>query len=54
VSNRHHYTEAADIAGDIIEYAGEGNSPEEIARELGVAVASVRKVLEEACQNAPS
>lgn len=52
--NRHHFVQASDIADDIVEYAGEGNSPEEIAHELGVPVSSVRRVLEEACPNEPS
>jgi len=54
--HKHCYVEAAHIRGDIIEYAGEGNTPEEIAAELGVPVASVRQIIEEEteCQNEPS
>lgn len=51
---RHHYVQASDIAADVIEYADEGNTPQEIANELGVSVSSVRQVLEEACQNEQS
>ena len=43
----HHYIEASDIADEIVEYAGEGNSAAEIAQELGVSEGSVRRVLED-------
>ena len=51
MANSHHYIQASDIRDDLIEYAAEGNTAEEIARELGVSVSSVRAVLEEECQN---
>lgn len=44
----HHYIQASDLSDEIVEYHGEGNSPDEIAAELGVSVASVRRVLEAA------
>lgn len=51
---RHRYIQAAHIRGDVIEYAREGNTPEEIADELGVSVASVRQICEEEeCSNDP-